>query len=47
MDWVDLAQDMNRWWALVNAVMYLRVPSKRGGGGGGKDFFKLKNQLPS
>jgi len=24
--WDDLAQDMNRWWALVNAVMNLRVP---------------------
>jgi hypothetical protein len=26
MDWIDLAQDKNRWWALVNAVMNLRVP---------------------
>jgi len=26
MDWIDVAQDRNRWRALVNAVMYLRVP---------------------
>ena len=25
MDWIDLAQDMVRWRALVNAVMNLRV----------------------
>ena len=24
-DWMDLAQDMNRWWALVNTVMNIRV----------------------
>jgi len=26
MDWIDLAQDRDRWWALVNVVMNLWVP---------------------
>jgi hypothetical protein len=26
MDWIDMAQDMDRWRTLVSAVMNLRVP---------------------
>jgi hypothetical protein len=26
MDWIKLAQDTDRWWALVNVVMNLWVP---------------------
>ena len=25
-DWMDLAQDRDRWWGLVNMVMNFRVP---------------------
>jgi hypothetical protein len=26
MDWIDMAQDMDQWRAIVNTVMNLRVP---------------------
>jgi len=26
MDWIDLAHDRDRWWAVVNKVMNLRFP---------------------
>ena len=30
MDWIELAQDRDRWWVLVNVVMNLRVPQNVG-----------------
>jgi hypothetical protein len=30
MDWIDMAQDRERWRSLVSAVMNLRVPQKAG-----------------
>jgi hypothetical protein len=30
MDWIDMVQNRVRWWALVNAVMNLRVPLNAG-----------------
>jgi len=30
MEWIALAQDWDRWWALVNAVMNVRFPQNEG-----------------
>ena len=30
MNWIDLAQDRDMWWALLNAVIYHRVPYNAG-----------------
>jgi len=28
--WIDLAQDRDKWWAVVNTVMNLRIPYNAG-----------------
>ena len=30
MDWIDLAEDRDGWWALADAVMNFRVPYNAG-----------------
>jgi hypothetical protein len=30
MDWIEMAQDRDRWWALVNVVMNLWVQKNAG-----------------
>jgi hypothetical protein len=26
VDWIDMAQDRDKWWVLVNAAMNLQIP---------------------
>jgi hypothetical protein len=30
MDWIGLAEDRDKWWALVNTVLNLLVPKSNG-----------------
>ena len=30
MDWIELAQDRDRWWALITVVINLQVPYNSG-----------------
>jgi hypothetical protein len=30
IDWIEIAWDRDRWWALVNVVMNIRVPQNAG-----------------
>jgi hypothetical protein len=30
MEWIDMAEDRDQWWALVNTVTNLRVPQNAG-----------------
>jgi hypothetical protein len=39
VDWIDLAEDRNRWRALVNSVLNLRVPYNAGKLSSGLTFY--------
>jgi len=41
MDWIELAEDTDRWRALINALMNLRVPQNAG------NFLTIEDQLSS
>jgi hypothetical protein len=41
MDWIDLAHDRDRWRALVNGIIDLRVPQNTG------NFVTAENRLAS